>query len=115
MTPEGFEIEQRDGVLVVSSTNNDVSHIAMQEVIDECLQRMRYDNITQFLFDFSGTQFLASACLGLLVTLMKEVEHVRGRVALVNLEDNVRFLFKVTRLDAVFSIYDDIDEAVKSY
>lgn len=96
-------------------TSVDVTHVEMQEIVAECLERMRYNNAQHFVFDLSTVEFLASACLGALVGFMQEVEHVRGKIALVNCHDNVAFLFKVTRLDHVFEMYDDVQEAVASF
>jgi len=115
MAAEHAEIEQRGSLVVARMGEGDLTHIALQEAADECLQRLRYDNAQHFIFDLAGVNFVASACLGVLVSFMQEVEHVRGRIALINVSDNVQFLFKVTHLDSVFPIHDDEREAVESF
>ena len=111
MLPEGVELEQSGAVVTVQLRLRDVTHLDLQEVVVECQERMRYSNARHFLFDLEGVEFLSSACVGVLVGFLQEVEHMRGRIALVHCEDNVAFLFKVTRLDHVFPIYDDVTEA----
>lgn len=114
MLPDNFEMEQ-DGQLVTAYLRaTEVAHDDMQALVVECLEKMRYDNAQNFIFDLEQVEFLASACIGSLVEFLQEIEHCRGQIALVNCQDNVAFLFKVTRLDQVFGLFDDMDEAVES-
>jgi anti-sigma B factor antagonist len=83
----------------------------MQELVDECAERMRYNNARQFIFDLHGVEYLSSACLGVLVNFMQDVEHFRGRIAVAGCQPNVAFLFKVTNLERVFGLYDDTADA----
>jgi len=89
-----------------------VSHDDLQTAVDEAMQRQRYDNAQNFIFDLEGVEFLASVCIGVLVSFLQDVEHCRGRIALVHCTDDVAFLFKATRLDDVFGLYDEIEDAV---
>lgn len=114
MLPDNFEMEQ-DGQLVTAYLRaTEVAHDDMQALVVECIEKMRYDNAQNFIFDLEQVEFLASACIGSLVEFLQEIEHCRGQIALVNCQDNVAFLFKVTRLDQVFGLFDDMDEAVES-
>jgi len=38
-----------------------------------------------------------------------------GLIALAGCQENVAFLFKVTRLDSVFPMYDEVDDARDSF
>ena len=90
----------------------EVAHDDMQILVQECIEKLRYSKAQNFIFDLAEVEFLASACIGALVEFLQEVEHCRGQIALVSCQENVAFLFKVTRLDQVFGMYDDIEEAV---
>ena len=114
MLPDGTEIEQNDHVVVIQVRLHELTQSTMTELVGECLERLRYSGAQNFVFDFDGVEFLASACVGALVNLLQEVEHVRGRIALSNCSENVMFLFKVTKLDDVFAMYDDVDEATSA-
>lgn len=111
MLPEGIELDQAGPVVTVSFGLPEITHADMQEVVSECLERMRYSNAQHFVLDLGPVEFLASACIGALVAFMQDVEHVRGRIVLANCHDNVAFLFKVTRLDTVFEMFDDVKDA----
>lgn len=115
MLPQGVELEQAGPLVTVRVGVTDVTHTQMQETLSECAERMRYNNAQNFIFDLGPVEFLASACLGALVGFMQDVEHVRGRIALAACQDNVAFLFKVTRLDQVFHLYDDPTDAAAAF
>ena len=115
MPVTAVEVEQVGPTATVTFHQRDVTHSELQEVVVECGERIRYSNAQNFVFDFAGVEFISSSCLGVLVGFMQDVEHVRGRIALANCSDNVTFLFRVTRLDSVFEIFDDAKEAAASF
>ncbi len=114
MLPEQFELEQSGQLVTAHLRAAEVAHDDMQTLLQECVEKIRYNNAQNFIFDLEGVEFLASACIGSMVEFLQEVEHCRGQIALVNCQENVAFLFKVTRLDQVFEMFDDIDEAIRS-
>ncbi len=111
MLTEGTVIEQENSLVVATIADREMNGTQMQEVVNELLQHMRYDNAVNFVLDMGKVEFITSDCLGCLVTFLLDLEHIRGRVALANCQSNVAFLFKVTRLDAALQLYDDVEEA----
>jgi len=115
MDQQESDIEQNGPNVTVHLGGPEASHAQMQEVVVACCEKMRYDNASNFVFDLKDVEFLASACIGSLVELLREVEPMRGKIALANTAENVAFLFKVTKLDDIFGLFDDIDEALESF
>jgi anti-anti-sigma factor len=115
MSTYASEFEQAGPNVTVHLAGPEASHAELSEVVAECCDRMRYDNAVNFIFDLERVEFLASACIGAMVELLREVEPMRGKIALAHAEENVAFLFKVTKLDDVFGLFDDIDEALESF
>ena len=105
------QIEQTNNLVIAKIGESELSGLQMQEVINELTQHMRYENATFFVLDMTNVQFIASDCLGCLVTFLRDLENMRGRIALANCQPNVAFLFKVTRLDTAFTLYEDLEEA----
>ncbi len=105
-------IDQQGTVAVATLTRAELDASHMQEVVVELMECMRYSNASHFVFDFKAVTFASSACIGAMVQFLQDVEHVRGRIALANCSSDVAFLFKVTRLDTVFHLFDDVDEAI---
>lgn len=114
MLVDGIELDQQGQIVVVSIDLPEASHQQMQDAVDACLDKVRYDNARHFVFDLSQVEFIASACVGVLVGFLQEVEHIRGKICLAACQENVSFLFKVTQLDSVFELHDDVDDAVDS-
>jgi len=115
MLPDTIEVEQAGSVVTAHIRQAELAYHEMQELVDTCVDKMRCDNAQNFIFDLSMVEFLASACIGSLVQLLQDLEHQRGQIALAGCQDNVAFLFKVTRLDSVFPMFDEVDEAAESF
>ena len=67
-----------------------------------------YDNL---IISFSETQFLDSAGLGALVSVLKSASQFKKRVVLTQLTDQVKQIFELTKLYRLFEIYETLDEA----
>jgi anti-sigma B factor antagonist len=76
-----------------------------QAVLDE-LERGEQE----FVIDFSETSYIDSSGLGVLVTLLKRVRERRGKLRLANLNDDLRQVFELTKLDSIFPLGDGDDE-----
>ncbi len=111
MVTEGTQIEISNNLAVAEVVDRELTGLQMQEVLNELTMHMRYDNVMFFVLDMSHVEFIASDCLGSLVTFLRDLEQMRGRIALACCQPNVAFLFKVTRLDAAFTLYEDVEEA----
>jgi anti-sigma B factor antagonist len=112
MRDDPYELEQSGALVTTRFAGPEVGHETMLEVLEMCKDKMRYEAAKTFLFDMEDVSFLASACIGTLVELLREVEPSRGRIALSGCNDNVSFLFKVTKLDDIFRLFDDLDDAL---
>jgi anti-sigma B factor antagonist len=58
-----------------------------------------------FMLDFSKCEFIDSTGLGVIVAAYKKCIECGGNIKLKSLNDDVRKLFKLTRLDKVLEIY----------
>ncbi len=72
------------------------------------------DNI-KLVLDFSKVQFLSSAMLGLLIRIKKIVEDKGGQLRLAGINPKIMGVFKITRLDKVFTIVEDSVAATESF
>jgi len=110
-----FEVEQDGSNVTLKLPGPTVSACEMEKAMVTCSEHMRFEQATNFAIELSAIEYLDSACIGALVDLLREVEPMRGRVALVGCRANVQFLIKSTRLDSVFGLFDDLDEAIASF
>ena len=70
-----------------------------QRVLDELDRGER-----KFLVDFGQTGYIASSGLGVLVSLSKRIRELNGDLRLSNLNDDLKTLFELTKLDTLFQI-----------
>lgn len=69
------------------------------------------DGENRLVLDLEGVEFVDSSGLGAMVSILKAVGG-SGSVALCNARAGVLSLFRLTRMDKVFSILSDRNEAV---
>jgi len=113
MVIDDVQIELSNNIALVRFEEGELNADLMQEVIQLLVEQMRYNNAQHFVFDMQTITFMSSACLGVLVQLLEDITPNRGRIAMAGCQENVEFLFKVTRLDQVFSVHEDIEEAIR--
>ena len=58
----------------------------------------------QFIFDFAKTEFIDSSGLGALIAMSKLVHSREGTLRLMRLNDDMRRLFELTKLDTLFDV-----------
>lgn len=104
---------EQDGHLVVASgLHSELTEPEARQLLDDLTGSIRYDGARFVVLDMTGVCMVSSVCLESLLLLFQELEHIRGRVAVANCLPAVKGIFTVTRLDALFEIYDDVEEAV---
>ena len=62
--------------------------------------------ITRIHLNMEQVEFINSSGLGALISAMKEVQHVKGRLTLSNLAPYVREIFDITQLAHIFEIHE---------
>lgn len=67
---------------------------------------------SQLIVDFAEVSFLDSSGLGALVGVLKKIGH-RGDLAVSGLSSDVAQMFKICRMDRVFTIYATADAALQ--
>ena len=104
-TPNGVIIVSVDGQLIVANRN---------ELKDKVLKALETGE-SKFVLDFSSTEYIDSSGLGVLVSVSKKIREAGGELRLAGLNEDLRMLFELTKLDTLFKICDTTDEAVQSF
>lgn len=66
------------------------------------------------VLDVQNVRSIDSACVGVLVELLRSVQDRGGRVALVHAGDNIEQLFRLTKLDRLFPMSRDVMRAIEA-
>lgn len=80
-----------------------------QKVLDELEGGAR-----RFLVDFTGAAYIDSSGLGILVSLSKKIREAGGELRLSSLNEDLRTLFELTKLDTLFRIADSRQEGLEA-
>ena len=68
---------------------------------------------TQVLIDLKDVTFVNSSGLSALVSALKTVRTSGGKLFLCSVNDQVKMLFQLTRMDQVFEVFENQDEFTK--
>ena len=66
----------------------------------------------RMVVDLSDVTYIDSAGLAALIQAMQKVEAYGGKFLLAGLQETVRSIFEISRLDQVFQIFPDTDAAL---
>ncbi len=84
-------------------------------VVDKWFDERLREEATRIVVDMSGVTFIDSAGLSSLVYGMKQTRELGGDVYLCGMPAEARLVFELTRLDEVFNIFSDEDEAIAAF
>ena len=95
----------RPGVERLTAVNAATFKAEVSELIDA--------GAAQLAIDFEEVSFLDSSGLGALVGILKKIGH-RGDISVCGLNDDLEHMFRLSRMDQVFTSHRDAVTAVKS-
>src|SRR6266581_5234347 len=109
-----LEVEDIGDVTVVSFTDKKILDEQNIQVIGEQLFSL-VDELgrRKLLLNFGNVEYLSSAALGKFITLNKKVQAAGGRLILCNIDPQIREVFEITKLDKLFVIKGDEQEALQ--
>lgn len=105
------------------SKNDDVTLIEVegqlivgnrQDLKNQVMEQIE-DGDQKFVIDFANTGYIDSSGLGVLVSLSKKIREQGGELRLSSLNDDLRTLFELTKLDTLFKITDNKEEALEGF
>ena len=85
-----------------------------QELKQQVLEQLE-DGDRKFVIDFADTGYIDSSGLGVLVSLSKKIREQGGELRLSSLNEDLRTLFELTKLDTLFRIADDKEQALDGF
>jgi len=94
-----------------------IDDLAIQETGQELVQLVEEEGggRKKLLLNFSEVGFMSSAALGKLITLNKKMKAQGGTVRMCNIRPDIQEVFAITRLDRLFDIKKDEEEALTDF
>lgn len=108
-----MDVEQVGDVLVIKlpSRLDAVGVAAIENKLSEATTAHK----GKALADMSGVDFVASLALRMLLTNLKAVQSLGGDLRLCGLQPQISEIFRKSRFDTLFKIYDDCQSALEGY
>ena len=104
------------GAHVVEFTRAELTDAALIKTIgDDIYHIVRRLDRPKVVVDFQKVERLSSAALGMLIALEKVITRQSGQLRIANVSEDVREIFRITRLDNVLPIRNSTQEAVDSF
>ncbi len=106
-----FQVNKENGVTVVAVEGQLIVG-NRQELKQKVLEELE-NGERKFVVDFDQTGYIDSSGLGVLVSLSKKIREQGGELRLASLNEDLRTLFELTKLDTLFKIADSRAEALQ--
>jgi anti-sigma B factor antagonist len=108
---------------IIKSTNNAIPVLQLKgrfdahevEPVNAWLQEQVNQGRTKLLVNLEGVNFIDSTALSVLVRGLKHCREKNGKLHLCSLQQPVRVIFELTRLDKAFDIYPTEADASRAF
>jgi anti-anti-sigma factor len=108
--------ESRDGILVVKFVDPELSdEMRIREIGQELFGHLDGPDVQLMLLNFDGVSFMSSAMLGQLAMLTKRCMTSQVALKLCNLDESMREVLRIVRLDTLAEIVESEDRAVAEF
>ncbi len=107
-----IDVKKEQDKLIVKVLEKRI-YLGITDVFREEVQALLEDEVTEIIFDLENVSVMNSSGLGVLIMARDTVTKRGGIVKLANLQNLMREIFTRMRLDTLFPIYSNIEEALQ--
>lgn len=107
-----FNFKQDNDLMIIRFEGDLIGEENGPEIIENVNDTLS-NNISKCAVDISEVRYINSSGIGVLITILTKFRNKGGEVVLVNPSDHVKKLLVITKLNAIFTIVDDLDQAKK--
>jgi anti-sigma B factor antagonist len=111
-----LSVSQQKDIRVVEFTNNRILDEANIKEIGDGLGALIEERPNpKLLIDFGTVDHLSSAALGMLINVNKRVKEKNGQLRLTNIRPQIYEVFVITKLNKLFKILPNREDALASF
>ncbi len=106
-----YEIYQR---CLIIRLNDELDHhnaVKIREQSDKLIDR---NHIKHIIFDFSGTDFMDSAGIGVIMGRYKKLVFLGGKIAVANVSSAIDRIMRLSGLYKIIEKYDTVETALQN-
>ena len=105
----------QDGQVTIVTVSGDLVIGDPESVFKRRISDLLEEGKVHILIDCSGLRIVDSTGLGALVRTLTTSQNEGGRAKLLGVGPHLRKLLEITRLDSVFEMFDNREQAVASF
>lgn len=111
-----LDIDEVNDVTVARFTDKKILDESNIQIIgNQLFSLVDEDHRQKIVLDFTNVEYLSSAALGKLITMDKKVKASGGKLRLCSIRSDILEVFKITRLDKLFTIREDREKALEGF
>lgn len=111
-----LKVSRSDSVSVVEFADRKIlDELDIYEIGEELNHIIDSEPGIKLLLDFRNVDHMTSSALGMLITVRNKVQEHSGKLRLANINRQIFEVFKITRLNKVFEIFDNTEEALVGF
>lgn len=105
----------RGAALVRFEARTILDTATVQEVAGDLYALVDQHGFSDIVLDMTGVRFLSSQALGALVNLQRKSQAAGGKLVLAGVGENIARMFRITRLDCLFTFHEQADQALSRF
>ncbi len=105
----------REVTVVTFSDTSILEAGQVREIGEELYELVDAKFRRQIIIDFSNVKSFSSSALGVLITLRKKADEIKGRILICGIRPDLKQIFKLTNLDRLFEFYDNEEKALNAF
>src|SRR5438445_8848271 len=111
-----LEVEDIGDVTVVNFTDRKIlDEQNIQAIGEQLFSLVDEAGRRKILLNFANVEYLSSAALAKLITMNKKVQQAGGRLILCNIDRQIYEVFEITKLNKIFNIHAEEQEALQAF
>lgn len=109
-----YEIEEKNGVVIIRIQGAMMGGPEANQLAEE-FHSLVQDGKNKIVIDLHNVDQMNSSGLGILIGGLSRVRNQGGNVKLLHVGKKPKSLLSITKLDCVFEMYENEDDAIGSY
>ena len=108
-------VQRRSGKVVILDIHGTISMGESKEKFVKVMDELFLEPNVNVLINFSGVDDVDSTGIGELIGYLNKFVQNERQFKFLKPQDRIRKLLRITKLDSIFQIFDDEEEALKSF
>lgn len=103
------------GTTLIASIIGELDHHSAEDARNKVDNEIIKATTKNVVFDFSKVNFMDSSGIGVIMGRYKNLQKLKGKVALVNPSPHIKRIFEMAGLFKFIPLFDTVDKAVREF